>query len=251
MKKLVKEELGDVLRGKSSEELGEVFPPEAQELVDAAYESIAHNKDFRIITDLGYFSAGMETGYGFQFEGVYPIEDEDQNPTLSYHIGEYPEYTLGYFPVDEEIEIIFENNGFSRIIKSLEDFYQFIGLEEDQFEQPQGVFEDLKDIIKPKSEEYLRAHFEKEHPEFVKIFKGLFPNEQYTLQPDSEGIEANFMFTEGDHMFIVSQNKFHKYPNIFYLDREAGGEQFAGMFKDQQPVKSVKDVREYVRRKTQ
>lgn len=262
--KFIKESVLNILQPKPEEEIEKSLSPHIKKLINEAYDIIQNNSFFEIVTPLGFFSLEGVPGYGFQFETRIAITDEEIIRKWTKQSGEisgipwFPtnreiaEFTFGYFPEEKGIYLIFENSGLDIIIYNLEEFKMYIDMYDMSEFMPESleniVNESITDILKPKSEEELKSQFEKDHPVFVEIFKNIFPNEEYTLQPEEEGIEANFMFKEGDEMFMVSQNKFHEYPNIFYLDRDVGGERFAGIFTNQRPVKSVEDVHEYVRK---
>lgn len=243
--KKIYESFDDVLKPKSPLELEAIIPPNMRDLVEEAYETILHNKKFVITSDLGYY----DSMYGFQFEEIEPL-----NIGSKYHDGEIAEYTFGYFPEDEVCIIIFDNNGHDSTITTIEDLYDYLHIDEDDFEQPQGMFEgSLDSVLKPKSDDELRVQFEKNHPEFVQIVKELFPGHDYPLEREEESVESSIMFNvpseDGkNHSFMLSTNKHYVYPNIFYLDHTIRDEKISGMFKDQKIVKTSKDVESYVNR---
>lgn len=54
--------------------------------------------------------------YGFHFKSKYPIENEPEM-----HIGEYADCFVGYYEKEDEIIYVFDNNGYSAEINSLEE----------------------------------------------------------------------------------------------------------------------------------
>jgi len=238
----ITEDFGNVLKPKTKEQLDLALPENARNLIDEAYDTIRHNKKYDITLDPGYYH-GM---YGFQFETKETISSGE------YHRGEIGEYTLGYFPDFEGVFIVWENNGTDFRLDNIEELYTYLELDENDFEQPQGVFEDVSDILKPKAEEDLKAHFEKENPKFVKIFNEMFPGHDYNFEKGEEGLEGSFSFSKTDdegnsHMFMVNQNRYEKdNPVISYLDTSKAGHGIGGVFTGGNHIISVDEINYFV-----
>jgi len=241
----ITEGFNGVLKPKSSHELESIIPPRMKDLIEEAYTTIVHNKKYTIESDISYY----DSMYGFQFESVEPLGSKDAH---SEYEGELAEFTFGYFPKNEAAYIIFENNGHDHKIYNIDEFYEYLELDESDFEQPQGVFENISSVLKPKSEKELKIEFEKENPKFVKIFNELFPNEEFDLTIGEDRVEASFAFTETDdngerHTFLVNQHSHEKdNPVISYLDKSRADDRFGGIFTGGNHVIDTNEVREYV-----
>jgi hypothetical protein len=249
MKKLVRESITDILRGKSSEELNTIMPQDAKEFIEAAYVTIEQNKKFIVISPLGYFSE--DAGYGFQFEGTEPLDPNENR----YHGGEIPEYTLGYFPEFEGIYVSFDNSGHDYHVESMEDLERFIGLNDDHMEQPQGVFEDVGSVFKPKSYNQLRNLAQKEFPEYVEIFDEFFPGEKMHIWFEGMGKPAvNYKFDIGNMRFNFEISPYSRWvggrevegkPVISVTIKEEG---ITPTYYDSTAVNSTKDIETFIKK---
>jgi len=247
----VTESLEDVLKPKSQEELDVILNPKTKQFIQDAYNTIKWNKKFRIIQappgtgwelpSPGYFSGEGVSGYGFQFETTEPLTKDDI--TNEYHIGEIGEFTLGFFPgnVQLGVYIIFENSGHDMEINNLDELKMYLNIDETTNES----------IFQPKSEDDLKAQFEKDNPKFTKIFYEMFPENEYNLERGEEGVEGSFAFTETDksgdeHLFLVKQSKYEKNnPVISHLNksRVEGG---MAVFSGGNHVLNVDEIKYYV-----
>ena len=114
------------------------------------------------------------------------------------------------------------------------------------------VYEDYRDILKPKSEKEIGEIIKQRCPIFVKIFNEMFPNEKYNINWGPEGmVNISFAFNETDregneYLFLISQHYLQHTPHISFLDRNVADGNISGVFTKTRPIRSIEDVNNYV-----
>lgn len=234
----LKESLGDILKPKSQEEIDRMFPQNIKDLFQKCYEFIAARpKLFEITSKLSF----KWDNFGFEFKTTIPLNDG-----IGFHGGEIGEYSLIYD--DNEVSLIFINNGYSTEIKHANDFIYYLSDYTDLNESLSN------NLFKPKSKEQLKQAFEEKYPKFAQIFHELFPYEEYELD---DKIEVKIAFRENnkndiEKTFMLSQDTWKILPTITVLDTTYSGQSFGnqtlgGVFRNSRTVSTANDVYEYIK----
>jgi len=168
--KFINENISDILKPKSKEEIEKHFPKEIHDLISLCYETIEKNKTFEIITELG-INKGL---FGFLYFGFEFINVKNNNLfTLLYNEEENSVLLRRHYTTDEN-----ESDSYDININNLMDFIFYFNLYDTVTES-----KSINNILRPKSEEEINSIISSELMNTVNNYCYLITsnNDQYII----------------------------------------------------------------------
>jgi len=116
------------------------------------------------------------------------------------------------------------------------------------------IYEDIRDILKPKSQKEIRAAFgeeriESEFPLYLEIFNETFPGEEFILYPtadaDGKNVVIFYKFDSKYCTFKFKQSYFNIFPEIWVTPR-VKKEEIKPLFMKGKSIQSKEELEEYV-----